>query len=165
MSLPLILLVTAASLLQIAALPLLTPNPWAMPLLPVAFAAAWSVNRSEDEVWPALLPAALLLGVVSTQRVGWFLVALLPVALLGAVSAQARAGEARGLLWRLPVTASVAGLGALGYLLAMAAVSGEIVALAQAAPAVVGAILGTSTLASVLAPLLQPRRRRRGLFA
>ena len=158
------LLATATSFAQIAVLPLLTPDPWAAPLLPVALVAAWSVNRSDNEAWPALLPVALLLGVASTERVGWFLVALLPVALLGAAIAQAPAREERGLRWRLPATASVAGLGALLYLLALATVSGEIATLAEATPAVVGASLGTSALASILTPLLRPRRRRRGLF-
>lgn len=165
MSLVLMLLVTAASFLQIAALPLLTPDPWAMPLLPVASVAAWSVNRSHDEAWPALLPAAALLGVLSSQRVGWFLVALLPVALLGAALAQTHIDEEHGLLWRLPATAGVASLGSLAYLLLVATVSRELSSLAGAAPAVVAATLSTSAIAAALAPLLQPRRRRHGLFA
>ena len=158
------LLVVAASFLQVTLVPLLFLDPWSAPLLPVALVAAWSVNRSQDEAWPALLPSALLLGVVSTQRVGWFLVALLPVALAGAAMAQTRADEEHGLLWRLPATASVAGLGALGYLLALAIVSGELVVLAAAAPAVVVSVLGSSALATTLTPLLRPRQRRHGLF-
>ena len=159
------LLVTVASFLQIAALPLLTSDPWAMPLLPVALLAAWSVNRSDDESWPALLPAALLLGVVSTQRVGWFLVALLPVALLGAALAQPGIDEERGLLWRLPATAGLAGAGSLAYVLLLATVGSELGSLASAAPAIAGATLATSAIAAALAPLVQPRRQRHGLFA
>ncbi|MBT5775630.1 MAG: hypothetical protein HOH95_14780 [Dehalococcoidia bacterium] len=165
MSLPLMLLVTAASFLQIAVLPLLTPDPWAMPLLPVALLAAWSVNRSHDEPWPALLLAAALLGVLSTQRVGWFLVALLPVALLGAALAQTHLDEEHGLLWRLPATAGVAGLGSLAYLLLLATVGRELGSLAGATPAVIVATFVTSVIAAMLAPLLQPRRQRHGLFA
>lgn len=159
------LLVTAASFAQVSVLPLLFLDPWSAPLLPVAVVAAWSINRSPDDVWLALLPAALLPGVVSTQRIGWFLVALLPVALAGAALAQSRANEEHGLLWRLPASAAVAGLGTLGYLLLLAAVGRELTASLQAAPAIASATLGTSALAALLAPLLQPRKRRHGLFA
>jgi hypothetical protein len=164
-SLPLLLLVTAASFAQVSILPLLFLDPWSAPLLPVALVAAWSINRSPDQVWLALLPAALLPGIVSTQRIGWFLVALLPVALAGAAFAQSRAGEEHGLLWRLPASATVAGLGTFGYLLLLATVGRELAASIEAAPAIAAATLGTSALAALLAPLLQPRKRRQGLFA
>lgn len=159
------LLTTAAALLQISVLPLLFLDPWSAPLLPIALIASWSVNRSHDQTWPALLPAALLPGVVSTQQIGWFLVALLPVALLGSVIAQTRADEERGFLWRIPAAAAVAGLGTLAYLLVLPTAGGEIAALADAAGAIVSAALGTSVLAAALTPLLRPRRQRHGLFA
>jgi hypothetical protein len=163
-SLTLILFVTLASFLQVGALPVLFPDPWSVPLLPVALVAAWSVNRSCDEVWIALLPAAVLPGIVSTQRSGWFLMALLPVALIGEVVTQTIAGEQRGLRWRLPATASVAGLGTLSYLLLLAIVGRDLHSLSEAIPTIVGATLETSAIAVVLTPLLQPRRRRHGLF-
>ena len=47
------LLVTLASFVQVTVLPLLFLDPWSAPLLPVALVAAWSVNRSHDEVWLA----------------------------------------------------------------------------------------------------------------
>jgi hypothetical protein len=164
MSLRLMSLIVTVSFVQVTLVPLLFLDPWSAPLLPVALVAAWSVNRSQDEAWPALLPSALLLGVLSTQRVGWFLVALLPVALAGAAMAQTQADKEQRLLWRLPATASVAGLGTLGYLLTLAIVSDELIALAAAAPAVVCSVLGSSALATTLTPLLRPRRRRHGLF-
>jgi len=164
-SLPLLLLVAAASFTQISVLPLLFLDPWGSPLLPVAVLSAWSINRSPDEVWLALLPAALLPGIVSTQRVGWFLVALLSVALAGATLAQSRPNEEHSLLWRLPASAAVAAIGALGYLLVLATVGRELAAALDAAPSIAAATLGTSALAALLAPLLQPRKRRQGLFA
>jgi hypothetical protein len=159
------LLVTAASFAQVSILPLLFLDSWSTPLLPVALVAAWGINRSTDQVWLALLPAALLPGIVSTQRIGWFLVALLPVALAGAALTRSQANEEHGLLWRLPATAAVAGLGTLGYLLLLATVGRELTASIEAAPAIATATLGTSALAALLAPLLQPRKRRQGLFA
>ena len=165
MSLPLILLVTLASFAQVTLLPLLVLDSWSAPLLPIALLAAWSVNRSQDQVWLALIPAALLPGILSTERVGWFLLALLPVALLGTALVQTRAEGERGLLWRLPATACVAAAGTLAYLLLLATVARDWELLPRAAPAIIGATAGTSLLAVLLTPILQRRRRKQGLFA
>ena len=103
----LLLLTAAAGFAQVSVVTLLARDPWASPALPVAVLAAWSVNRSSDQAWLAVMPPAVVLGVVSAMPVGLFLLALLPVTLAGSVVARHGrdgAGESErwvGVLWRL----------------------------------------------------------------
>ena len=86
------LLALAASLLQLGAVPALFLGGVAAPLLPVALIAAWTMARGERELWPALLVVAAVMGVASSERIGWFLLALLPAALLAALDGVADRG-------------------------------------------------------------------------
>lgn len=52
------------------------------PALPVALLAAWAVMRAPDETPAGVVCAALPLGVLSAERTGWFVLALMPTAAL-----------------------------------------------------------------------------------
>lgn len=165
MSLALMLLVTLATLLQLAVTPLLVADPARAPLIPVALLAAWGVNRNPEESWPAVIPAALLPGIISTQRAAWFLLALLPVVVLTAALTRTPPADERHPLRRLPATAAVAALGALGHVLVLALASGHLIEVASAPGVLATSAIGSALLATALAPILMPRRERRGLFA
>src|SRR5688500_12435934 len=64
-----------------------------LPLLPLAMLAAWAAARGPDEAWAVLLPAPLVLGLASDERVGWFVLALTPTPLLAAALRGRRGGE------------------------------------------------------------------------
>ncbi len=149
-----------ASLLQVGALPALFFNPTAGPLLPVALLAAWGALRGPDELWPALLLAPLPLALMSEERLGWFLVALLPTA---AVLLRRPLPDTPAQFVRAPLAAAV---GALGYLVLLWIAAGEVRGLPAASTTLLGAALMTAAVAALLAALLWPIRTRRsqGLF-
>ena len=159
------LLGAIAALLQASVLPAFYLDPWAAPLLPSALVAAWAVIRRPEETWAIVLAGALILGVVSTERTGWFLLALLPsvgIAMLLATVAPRHHSFVAG-LGRAAATAA-AGTGC--YLSILAIVSGNGAALAPAAPQVIAAGLATAALAGVGVIALRPLRPRpRGLYA
>lgn len=154
----LVVLALAASLLQLGAIPAFFLDGVAAPLLPVALIAAWATLRGDGDAWPALLIAAVVLGVASQLRVGWFLLALLPTAVLSA--AAVRQVASRRLVF-VPVTAAA---GAIAYL--------AVLALAAGSPAAVllpremfFAAAWTATAAVVVGLALWPfHPRPRGLF-
>ncbi len=167
----LLLLTAAAGFAQVSVVTLLARDPWASPALPVAVLAAWSVNRSSDQAWLAVMPPAVVLGVVSAMPVGLFLLALLPVTLAGSVVARHGrdgAGESErwvGVLWRLLPTASVAAAGQLGYSATFALGSGRLHEWAAATPQTAISLLVTSAAALLCALLLRRRQPRpAGLF-
>ena len=153
-------LAVAASLVQASALSTLFLTPTAAPLLPVAVLAAWGAMRGPDEVWPALLLAPLPLGVVSEERAGWFLLALLPTA---ALLLDPSPPETLRKLGRAPLAAA---LGAVAYLAVLFLAAGEIRDIPNSAGIILGAAAMTAAIACVLALLLWPVRTRRapGLF-
>lgn len=104
-----------AAIWQLGAAPLAFA-PGTAPLLPVALLAAWATLRTPAEAWPALLTSGVALGVASSERVGWFLLALLPAALAGALVATAPPAH------RLALAPLLGGAAAVAYvaLLAMA---------------------------------------------
>ena len=170
------------SVLQLSLIDALFPaGPLAVatPLLPVVLVAAWGAARDPVETVPAAIIAAVVLGTVSSERVGWFLIALLPT-IVAVITVRT------GLDW-VPAGAGAPGIDAAGdvgpsfpaaALLgagAAAAGSASYVALLTIAgepslfPDLLGSIVGTmlwsAGLAAALAPLLRPlRRERRGLF-
>jgi hypothetical protein len=154
------LLAIGASLVQVGAVPVLFLNSAAAPLLPVALLAAWGTMRHADEVWPALLLAPIPLGVASEERLGWFLLALLPTA---ALLLHRSPPESLQKLGYAPLAAA---LGALGYLVLLWVAAGEVGALPDAAGLIFGSAIMTAALAALLAVLLWPVRARRtpGLF-
>ncbi|MFN8585878.1 MAG: hypothetical protein U0446_11240 [Dehalococcoidia bacterium] len=149
-----------ASLLQVGALPALFFNASAAPLLPVALLAAWGALRGPEEIWPALLVAPLPLALLSEQRLGWFLLALLPTAALVLGRPDP---DTPGQFARAP---AAAGVGTLAYLVLLWLAAGDIRGLPSAFATLVGAALLTALLAALFAALLWPVRARRapGLF-
>ncbi len=153
------LLAVAVSLVQVGALPVLFLGS-AAPLLPVALIAAWGTMRAADEVWPALLLAPIPLAVASEERLGWFLLALLPTA---ALLLRQSPPESLQKLGQAPLAAA---LGALGYLVLLWVAAGEVRMLPSAAGLILGSAIMTAALATLLAAALWPVRARRapGLF-
>lgn len=169
--------------LQLSLIPALFPAgpiSVATPLLPVALVAAWGAARDPVEAIPATLVAAAALGAVSSERVGWFILALLPTT--------AAAVTARALLKRAPWTrsrmtfggahasettfpdavlcaAGAATVGAAAYLALLTLAAGRASLLPELLESIAGSAGWSAVLAAVLAPLLRPlRRQRRGLF-
>ncbi|MDA0271165.1 MAG: hypothetical protein O2798_06510 [Chloroflexi bacterium] len=162
----LVFLAALAALVQGAAAPMLFVEPVAAPVLPAALIAAWAVMRGPDEAWPALLLPAVILGALSDERAGWFLIAMLPAPALGAlIAARARrtgAGITRRSLW----AAMAAAVAALAYGLVLALAAGVLAEVPHLAAPVVGGMLLTALVTLLAAPLVWPlRQRERGLFS
>ncbi|MCA9857533.1 MAG: hypothetical protein KC458_09675, partial [Dehalococcoidia bacterium] len=88
MAMVLVLLVVLSAPLQAAITTALVRDPLAAPVIPVVLVAAWGAVRRPDETWPAILLPAVVLGVASEERVGWFLLALLPAPLIATLGAK-----------------------------------------------------------------------------
>ena len=152
----------------------------ATPLLPVVLLAAWGSARDPIETVPAAVGSAAALGAISSERVGWYLLALLPT-IVAAYTARAgleRVPGARPGLDGAPerggdpsfpaaalLAAAAAAAGSAAYLALLTIASGDV----GLFPELLGSIAGTAAwsagLAAALAPLLRPlRRERRGLF-
>jgi hypothetical protein len=145
-----------ASLLQLGAVPALFLGSIAAPLLPVALIAAWTMARGERELWPALLVVAAVLGVASSERVGWFLLALLPAAGLSAVIAATLVSR------RLALAPAAAALGALAYLAVLATAGGGLDRLPAMSGSIAAAGAWTALVAAVFALVLWPLQPRPG---
>lgn len=150
-----------ASLLQAGALPALFFDPSAAPLLPVALLAAWGALRGPDELWPALLVAPLPLALLSEERLGWFLLALLPTAAM--LVHRRPQPDTPGQFARAPL---VAAPGAFAYLGLLWLAAGDVRGLPGALATLLGAAFLTAAAAALFAALLWPLRARRapGLF-
>jgi len=148
----------AAALLQLGAVPTLFPGD-AAPLLPVALIAAWAAVREADESWPLLLTVPATLGVASQERVGWFMIALIPAAALAL--AAGRGNGAR----RLVLAPVAAAAGALLYLALLRLAAGHAATLPEALASHFAAALWTAVAAGAMVAVLQSlRARERGLF-
>jgi hypothetical protein len=154
-----------AAVVQAAVAPALFAHPLAAPVLPVAVVTGWAVIRGVDETWPALVLPAVLLGVVSEERVGWFLIALLPGPALAALLVARMEPQRLGLSRRALMAALGAAGGTLAYgfvLVTAAGVASE--ALDRAAEFIGGAAV-TGGIAALAAAAFWPlRERERGLF-
>ncbi len=149
----------AAALLQLGAIPTLFPG-GAAPLLPVALIAAWAAVREADETWPLLLAVPVTLGVASQERIGWFMIAMIPAAALAL--AVGRGNRAR----RLALAPVAAAAGALLYLALLTLASGHAASLPEALASHLAAALWTAVAAAAMVAVLLPlRARERGLFA
>ncbi len=155
-----------AALVQAAAIPALFAEPLAAPVLPAAVVAAWAIVRGPEETWPALPLPAVILGALSDERMGWFLLALLPAPIFGALLAARARHVAAGVLRRSTWAAGAAAAAALLYGAVLAFAGGVAGDLPGAtAEALAGALL-TAGVAAVLALCAWPlRERQRGLFA
>lgn len=152
----------ALGLVQLGAGPVLFGDPRAAPLIPLAVLAGWSAARGFGEVAPGLLAAAIVLGVASEDHAGWFVVAMLPAAVLLA------AADIVTPLRRLVLAPAAATLGAGAWTVLLYAVSGRFDLLSFHGDLAVGLILWTGALTAVCALLawpFRPRTPRTGLFA
>ena len=76
------LLGVGAALLQLGSTPIWIDQPLAAPVLPLVVIAGWGAARGLGEAVAATVLAAIVLGVASEERAGWFLLAMLPTAVL-----------------------------------------------------------------------------------
>ncbi len=153
------------ALAQASAVPLVFLDPIAVPSLPVALIAAWAVAREPREVAPALLLIAVFLGVLSSERVGWFVLALVPAA-AAAVPLEPLLARPEGAPPRALVAGAVAAVGVVAYTALLALAGGVITEVPQAGDALIGAALMTALVAMPMAAVLaRTRPRDVGLFA
>ena len=87
------LLGTGAALMQLGATPIWIDQPLAAPVLPLVVIAGWGAARGLGEAVAAAVLAAIVLGVASEERSGWFLLAMLPTAALLLPAAALRVWE------------------------------------------------------------------------
>ncbi len=167
-------LATILVILQLALVPTLFPTNAvgiATPLLPVALIAAWGTARDPIEIVPALFVTATGFGSVSTEQVGWFLIALLPTAVVAitvrALPIRTRHQPAHETQIAVVIirAAAAAAVGASSYLAILTIASGEPTLLPTLGTSIGSAAAWSTAFASVtvlLLHLLQPRRH--GLF-
>jgi hypothetical protein len=148
-----------AALFQVALVPAFVSDGWAAPVLPCAIVAAWAASRRPEAATLIALTSALVLGVISVERAGWFLIALLP-AVGSAMLLDALAPAARNLPARVARAAVGAAAGTLGYLATLALAGGHLGSLVEASSDAAGAAAGTALLAVVFVVLLTPLRPR-----
>ena len=152
-------LAVAAVLLQLGVVPAFFLDARAAPLLPAALIAAWASVRTTGETWPALLIAPAMLGAASEERVGWFLLALLPTAAFTLIANRASGTR------RFAAAPAAAGAGAIAYLVLLTLAAGRPGALAPATAELAAAALWTAAAAAITVAALWPlRSRTRGLF-
>lgn len=160
----LVVLTLLASPVQAAIATSLVRDPLAAPVLPIALVAGWAAMRRAEETWPAILLPAVVLGAASEERVGWFLVALLPAPLIAAVLVR-RFKRATG-FWRRTLTAGgAAAAAAVLYACVLALAGGVGGELPERSGALVAAATASALVALVASACCWPLRpRRRGLF-
>ena len=165
MTVILVLLALAAAPLQAAITTALVRDPLAAPVLPVALVTAWAAMRRPGETWPAILLPAVVLGVASEERVGWFLIALLPAHLVASLAVRRFRPKVTG-FWRRALTAgAAAALGALLYACTLAVVGGIGGQLPERSGALLATAIVSGAIAVVVAICFWPLRpRQRGLF-
>lgn len=153
------------ALVQASAVPLVFLDPIATPSLPVALIAAWAVAREPREVIPGLMIVAVILGVLSSERVGWFVLALVPAA-AAALPLEPLLARPEGAPPRSLVAGGVAAAGVIAYTALLALAGGVVADVPAAGDALVGAALVTAAIAMPLAAILvRTRAREVGLFA
>ena len=103
------LLGVGAALMQLGATPIWIEQPLAAPVLPLIVIAGWGAARGLGEAVAAAILAAIVLGVASEERAGWFLLAMIPTAILLLPAAALRRWE------RLLLAPLAAGLGVLAF--------------------------------------------------
>ena len=144
-----------AALFQVALIPAFVSDGWAAPVLPCAVVAAWAASRRPEAATLIALTSALVLGAISVERAGWFLIALLP-AVGTAMLLDTLAPAARNLPARIVRAAASAAAGTLGYLATLALAGGHLGSLAGAVSDAAGAAMGTALLAVIFVVLLGP---------
>lgn len=161
----LVVLVLVVAPLQAVITTALVRDPLAAPVLPVVLVAAWASVRRADETWPAILLPALVLGVASEERIGWFLLALLPAPLVAAVAVRRFRRGVTGFWHRIGTAGIAAALGAIAYASLLAFAGG----IGSELPGRAGALAATAFVTGILAVFVAVccwplRPRQRGLF-
>jgi len=153
-----------AALVQAAVVPAFYLDAWAAPVPACALIAGWAAARRPEETWSIAVAGAVVLGVVSVERSGWFLLAILPTVGVAMLLTEVSPGN-RGFSARITRASATAVVGTLAYVatLALASASGRV--LLDETPRLVIAALGTGLLAVfILVAMLPFRRRTAGLF-
>lgn len=167
--LPLLVLLVAP--VQAAIATALVRDPLAAPVLPVALIAAWAATRGGGEegcheIWPTVLLPAIVMGVASEERVGWFLLALLPAPALAAAGTRRIRPRVTGFGRRVSIATGVAALAAMSYAVVLAVAAGLVSDLPASSPSLLATGLGSGVLGAAGVLLFWPlRRRERSLFA
>ena len=156
-------LALASALLQLGVVPALFLQAERAPMLPIALLAAWAAVRGGSEVWSVLLIVPVTLGAASEERVGWFLLALLPTALTAMALRPAAHPSRRSFVARAAVTAA-AGTVLFALTLGVAAAQPDLSRDGLVSLFASGVV--TAVVAATAAVLLLPLRpRARGLFS
>lgn len=161
----LVILVLLSASVQAAITTALFRDPLSAPILPIALIAGWSVMRGAEETWPAIVLPAILLGAASEERMGWFLLALLPAPALAVAGVARIRPRVTGTTRRLVIAGSVAAVAALAYATILSVAGGVTGHLVASAGGLLVAASGSALLAMVAALVFWPLRpRERGLF-
>lgn len=160
-----LLLGVSAALVQAAVLPTFYLNAWTAPVPACALIAAWAATRRPEETWAIAGTGALVLGAISVERSGWFLLAMLPTVGVAMVLAEVSPRN-RGFTARLGRAVAAASVGTLCYGSLLALTSASAGVLLEEAPSLVVAAIGTSLLAAIVVVVALPfRPRPASLFA
>jgi len=153
-----------AALIQTTVLPQFFLDAWTTPFLPAALVATWATTRQPIETWRITLISALILGVMSSERVGWFLLALLPISLI-AVFLHEISAQNRHLTTQIGRASATALTGTICYFIILTIVAGKGSLLLAAGPDIAIACLGTMALAIIGVLAVSPFRKKPiGLF-
>ncbi len=161
----LVALTLAAATMQAAITTALFRDPLAAPVLPLVVIAAWAVMRDARETWPALILPAVVLGAASEERVGWFLLAMLPGPVIAVVATRMIRPRVTGVSRRLVIAAGMAAGAAVLYATLLSVGGGVTDQLGGSASAIAGSAMLSAALAVGAALAFWPLRpRERGLF-
>lgn len=153
------------ALVQIGPLSLFTLDPLALPVLPVALVAGWAAVREPGETWPALLLAPVVMGAVSQERVGVFVLAFWPAAALAVITRRIDRDPVGNAVRRLLAAALAATGGVVSYAALLTLSSGSWRQLTRDVAPLATATILTAALATAVALAVWPwRPRPRGLF-
>ncbi|MDA0815610.1 MAG: hypothetical protein O2924_03460 [Chloroflexi bacterium] len=151
--------------LQIVLSTVMFREPLAAPVLPATLIAAWAVIRRPEETWPAIVLPAIVLGALSEEHVGWFLIALLPAPLIASIAVRRFRPRITGFNRRALTGASAAGAGACLYGLLLLIRADMASDLPRVASALTASAVLSGLLALIAAACLWPLRpRTHGLF-
>ena len=154
--LALALLAASAAIIEASIAPGFAPG-----VLPIALIAAWGVLRGVDEVMLAAPAIAVPLGVMSQERIGWFVIATLPL-LLALVVARRSDERMRSVV----LGAAIAGSGSAAFGLVLLLIAGHPRTLSSEVPTLLATAGATALCAGISVLLLwRWRAHTSGLFA
>ena len=155
-----LLLGLAAALTQAAIVPAFTVGAWAAPVPTCALVAAWSVTLRPGGTWAIVVTSAVVLGVMSVERSGSFLLALLPT-VSATMFLETVSPASQNFVARLGRATAAAAVGSASYVIALGLISGTGRALIEVGPQIALGAAGTSLLAAIVVTASAPWRRQR----